>query len=59
MPGCPRPSLFPPLNAEESRMPRNESLNGQPESEQEEGPLEIAIVGDLTDNESDLTERLL
>jgi len=40
-------------------MPRNESRNGQPESEQEEGPLEIAIVGDLTDNESDLTERLL
>ncbi len=28
------------------------------ESEQE-GPLEIAIVGDLTDNESDLTEKLL
>ena len=33
----------------------------QPEPEQEErrGPLEIAIVGDLTDNESDVTERLL
>ncbi|MFM1903078.1 MAG: hypothetical protein RLZZ440_978 [Planctomycetota bacterium] len=40
-------------------MPRSESLNGQPETEQEEGPLEIALVGDLTDNESDLTERLL
>ena len=40
-------------------MPRSESLNGQPEAEQEEGPLEIALVGDLTDNESDLTERLL
>ena len=40
-------------------MPRSENLNGQPESEQDEGPLEIAIVGDLTENESDLTERLL
>ena len=40
-------------------MPRHESPNGQPESDQEEGPLEIAVVGDLTDNESDLTERLL
>ena len=31
-----------------------------PEQEQERtGPLEVAIVGDLTDNESDLTERLL
>ena len=28
-------------------------------SEEPEGPLEIAIVGDLTDNESDLTEKLL
>ena len=40
-------------------MPRSEFPNGQPESDQEEGPLEIAVVGDLTDNESDLTERLL
>jgi len=31
-----------------------------PESEQENaGPLELAIVGDLTDNEADLTDRLL
>jgi len=29
------------------------------QAEEEQGPLEIAIVGDLTDNESDLTERLL
>jgi hypothetical protein len=30
------------------------------ESEQENaGPLELAIVGDLTDNEADLTDRLL
>ena len=27
--------------------------------EQEEGPLEIALVGDLTDNEGELTEKLL
>ena len=26
---------------------------------QDEGPIEIAIVGDLTDNEADLTDRLL
>jgi len=41
-----------------------ESKRQQPEHEQEQeqertGPLEVAIVGDLTDNESDLTERLL
>ena len=35
------------------------SQNGRPESEEREGPLEIAIVGDLTDHEADLTERLL
>ncbi|TWT73728.1 hypothetical protein Pla123a_36210 [Posidoniimonas polymericola] len=29
------------------------------QSQEPEGPLEIAIVGDLTDNESDLTEKLL
>ncbi|MBN1853387.1 MAG: ATP-dependent Clp protease proteolytic subunit [Pirellulales bacterium] len=27
--------------------------------EKSEGPIEIAVVGDLTDNESDLTDRLL
>jgi len=32
--------------------------HGQQPDEQQ-GPLEIAIVGDLTDNESDLTERIL
>ena len=29
------------------------------QAQEEQGPLEIAIVGDLTDNESDLTERML
>jgi ATP-dependent Clp protease protease subunit len=29
------------------------------QADEEQGPLEIAIVGDLTDNESDLTERIL
>ena len=41
-----------------------DSKRQQPEHDQEQepertGPLEVAIVGDLTDNESDLTERLL
>ena len=36
-----------------------ESARQQPEEEQDRGPVEIAIVGDLTDNESDLTDRLL
>ena len=41
-------------------MPRREPPSDQRDEEQEDqGPLEIAIVGDLTDNESDLTERLL
>ena len=33
----------------------------QPEPEQDErrGPVEIALVGDLTDNEADMTDRLL
>jgi len=38
---------------------RDASPNGRHEAEEQEGPLEIALVGDLTDNESDLTERLL
>src|SRR5215475_12230776 len=29
------------------------------EDEQRQGPIEIAFVGDLTDNEADLTEKLL
>jgi ATP-dependent protease ClpP protease subunit len=29
------------------------------QDEQEQGPIEIALVGDLTDNEADLTDRLL
>ncbi len=35
------------------------SQDHQPGADQDEGPLEIAIVGDLTDKEQDLTERLL
>ena len=41
---------------------RDAAANGRQATEdqhEQEGPLEIAIVGDLTDNESDLTERLL
>jgi ATP-dependent protease ClpP protease subunit len=42
-----------------SRREHERSEDPQPEGAQEEGPLEIAIVGDLTDKEQDLTERLL
>ncbi len=38
---------------------RDSSPADRQDSEEPEGPLEIALVGDLTDNESDLTERLL
>lgn len=40
---------------------RDTSATGgrQQEPEEHEGPLEIAIVGDLTENASELTERLL
>jgi ATP-dependent Clp protease, protease subunit len=38
---------------------RDASTNGARPQEEEEGPLEIAIVGDLTDNASELTDRLL
>jgi ATP-dependent Clp protease protease subunit len=38
---------------------RNDASREREAAEEQEGPLEIAIVGDLTDNESDLTERLL
>jgi ATP-dependent Clp protease, protease subunit len=34
-------------------------LGNTAEEEQREGPVEIALVGDLTDNESELTDRLL
>lgn len=45
-------------------MSRRDPRRQPPEHEQEQeaepsGPLEIAIVGDLTDNEADLTDRLL
>ena len=39
---------------------KRKPLDHDQESEQENaGPLELAIVGDLTDNEADLTDRLL
>ena len=42
-------------------MPRRETPPPAEDSTEEEdrGPLEIAVVGDLTDNEADLTDRLL
>lgn len=42
-----------------SRREHEPPQDHQPEAEPEEGPLELAIVGDLTDKEQDLTERLL
>jgi ATP-dependent Clp protease protease subunit len=38
---------------------REQPQEQEPQADEEQGPLEIAIVGDLTDNESDLTERIL
>jgi len=38
---------------------RESAPERRPAEEENEGPVEIAIVGDLTDNESDLTDRLL
>jgi ATP-dependent Clp protease protease subunit len=38
---------------------REQSTEQGQQADEEQGPLEIAVVGDLTDNESDLTERLL
>ena len=40
-------------------MPRRETPPPEQESEEDRGPPEIAVVGDLTDNEADLTDRLL
>jgi len=43
-------------------MPRRDANRRRTESEDDEGPegpLELAIVGDLTDQETDLTDRLL
>lgn len=31
----------------------------RPEDDEQDGPIEIAVTGDLTDNEADLTEKLL
>ena len=38
---------------------RDASTNGGRQQDEDEGPLEIAVVGDLTDNASELTDRLL
>jgi len=46
----------------DSRRPQREADRERDRDQQDEeptGPPELAIVGDLTDNESDLTERLL
>jgi ATP-dependent Clp protease protease subunit len=40
-------------------MARRDTRRQSSEEEDRQGPLELAIVGDLTDNESDLTDRLL
>jgi ATP-dependent Clp protease protease subunit len=41
-------------------MPRRDTPPPAEDAEEEDrGPLEIAVVGDLTDNEADLTDRLL
>ncbi len=37
----------------------NKAVDSMPEQNDHEGPVEIAIVGDLTDSEADLTDRLL
>ncbi|NCY02940.1 MAG: hypothetical protein EBX36_08540 [Planctomycetia bacterium] len=42
------------------RDPKRHDADRAPEPEEDRtGPLELAIVGDLTDNEADLTDRLL
>ena len=40
-------------------MARQGSSHPGPEQEERRGPVEIAVVGDLTDNEADMTDRLL
>jgi ATP-dependent Clp protease, protease subunit len=40
-------------------MAAREPADRRHDEDEEQGPLEIAICGDLTDNESELTERLL
>jgi ATP-dependent Clp protease protease subunit len=40
-------------------MARRETPPQEPEQEEERGPLEIALVGDLTDNAAELTDRIL
>lgn len=38
---------------------RHQQADDQASDDERAGPLELAVVGDLTDNESDLTDRLL
>jgi ATP-dependent protease ClpP protease subunit len=38
---------------------RDAAPQDQPEEEQDQGPIEIALVGDLTEHEGELTDRLL
>jgi len=39
--------------------PQNQNMHDRGDSEENEDPVEIAITGDLTDHEGELTERLL
>jgi len=47
------------MRPRESKRQQPEHDQHQEQEQERTGPLEVAIVGDLTDNESDLTERLL
>ena len=40
-------------------MARRDTPPPQPEPEEDRGPIEIALVGDLTDNAAELTDRIL
>ena len=41
-------------------MARRDAPQSEPEqSDEDRGPLEIAVVGDLTDNEGELTSQIL
>ena len=40
-------------------MARRDKPQPEPEQDERRGPVEIALVGDLTDNEADMTDRLL
>jgi ATP-dependent protease ClpP protease subunit len=47
------------LEASGIRMAKRPTAAPEDRESEPEGPLEIAVVGDLTDNEADLTDRLL